>query len=226
MKSDTYLIIPVYNEAKVIRSVVDNVLEKFSNVICVNDGSVDNSSEEIAETSSILVNHPINLGQGASLQTGIEYALQDKKAKYFVTFDADGQHLVSDAENMLHVLKDENLDIVLGSRFLGEAKNISNFKKAMLKLAVKFTNSTSGIKLSDTHNGLRVFNRSVAEQLNIVNSDFSHASEIIETIANKKFKYKEVPVTIIYSEYSKAKGQSVFNAINLGLDVLFDRFIK
>jgi glycosyltransferase involved in cell wall biosynthesis len=220
------VIIPVFNETKIIRSVLNKVLEKIPNVVCVNDGSIDNSAEEIAKTSAVLVNHPINLGQGAALQTGIEYSLLDPKAKYFVTFDADGQHQLEDVERMLKVLLEENLDIVLGSRFLGKAHNISSLKKMTLKLAVKFTNKTSGLKLTDAHNGLRVFNRRVAEELNIVNSDFSHASEIIETIANKEFKYKEVPVTIVYSEYSKAKGQSMLNAVNMGLDILFDRLIK
>jgi glycosyltransferase involved in cell wall biosynthesis len=226
MRTDTYIIIPVYNEGKMIASVLDKVLEKFSNVVCVNDGSTDNSAQEIVKTAAILVNHSINLGQGAALQTGIEYSLLNPKAKYFVTFDADGQHKLTDAEKMLAVLEEGDLDIVLGSRFLGAAYNITGLKKAVLKLAVKFTNKTSGLKLTDTHNGLRVFNRQVAEELNIANSDFSHASEIIEKIATKKFKYKEVPVTIVYSEYSKAKGQSMLNAINIGLDILFDRLIK
>jgi glycosyltransferase involved in cell wall biosynthesis len=223
---DTYVIIPLYNEAGAVRKVADEVLQHFSNVVCVNDGSSDNSADEIIKTKARLVNHPINLGQGAALQTGIEYSLSDKEAKYFITFDSDGQHSIEDAEKMLDYIRSHNVDIVLGSRFLGKAVNISVMKKFVLKVAILFSNRTSGLKLTDAHNGLRVFNRYVAENLNIVNPDFSHASEIIETIAAKKFKYKELPVTITYSEYSKAKGQSMFNAINIGLDVLINRIIK
>ncbi len=85
-RENTYIIIPVYNEEKVIRSVARQVTKIFPNVVCVNDGSKDHSAHEIEKTQAILVNHPINLGQGAALQTGIEYALQDPKAQYFVTF--------------------------------------------------------------------------------------------------------------------------------------------
>jgi polyprenyl-phospho-N-acetylgalactosaminyl synthase len=226
MNKDTYIIIPVYNEAKAVGVVVNSLRNHFSNVLCINDGSNDNSSEVIKESGALLVEHPINLGQGAALQTGLDSSLSDPNSKYFITFDADGQHSIDDAVAMLKYIREHDVDILLGSRFLGQVKNISKTKKMILKLAIRFSNITTGLKLTDAHNGLRVFNRHVAENLNIINPDFSHASEIIETIAAKKFRYKELPVTIIYSDYSKAKGQSMFNAINIGLDTLFDRLIK
>jgi len=223
---DVYVIIPVYNEAPVINAVVNNVSKTFNQVICVDDGSPDDTLAEINKSKAKIVRHPVNLGQGAALQTGLEYALGDANAKYFVTFDADGQHQIKDVVHMLDVLKKEKLDIVLGSRFLGKAENISTLKKIVLKVAVKFTNKTSGLKLTDAHNGIRVFNRKVAVKLNINHPDMAHASEIIEKIASNEFRYKEVPVTITYTEYSKSKGQSLFNAINIGLDILFDRIVK
>ncbi len=226
MNPDVQIIVPVYNEAKVVRSTIQGLSKSFANIVCVNDGSTDNSFGEISKTKATIVSHPINLGQGAALQTGIDFALQNKNADYFVTFDSDGQHQVEDIKRMLDYIRHHDVDIVLGSRFLGTAENIPSAKRIMLKLAVKFTNRASGIKLTDAHNGLRVFNRRVAENLNILNPDFSHASEVIETIATKQFKYKELPVTIVYSDYSKSKGQSMFNAINMGLDILFDRIIK
>lgn len=180
------IVIPVYNEADVIKEVANSVLEIFNNVICVDDGSVDNSAREISKTKAQLVQHPINLGQGAALQTGIEYALLNDNIQYFVTYDADGQHNLSDVKLMLETIKKSGVDIVLGSRFLGKAENITWLKRRILWLAVRFSNKTSGIKLTDAHNGLRVFNRKVAEQLNITMADFSHASEIIERIAHKK----------------------------------------
>jgi glycosyltransferase involved in cell wall biosynthesis len=223
---NVYFIIPLYNEEEVIRKVIGKVLKQYPNVVCVNDGSSDSSANEVQKTSAVLVNHPINLGQGAAIQTGIEYALQDPKAEYFVTFDADGQHRLEDVKNMLNVIHDEQVDIVLGSRFLGKVENINSTKKFILKLAVRFSNKTSGITLTDTHNGLRVFNRYVAENLNITMSDFSHASEIIERIAEKEFKYKEVPVTIKYTDYSRSKGQSMYNAVNIGFDVLLRKLYR
>lgn len=227
MNKDVYIIIPVYNEEKAIEQVVSNVSRHFSNIVCVDDGSKDKSAEVIQGTKAKLVSHAVNLGQGAALQTGIEYALTDARAQYFVTFDADGQHDIKDVKKMLqHIRKNKSIEIVLGSRFLGEVKNISRLKKHVLKLAIKFSNLTSGLKLTDAHNGLRVFNRKVAESLNITMPDMAHASEIVHRIAEKNFKYKELPVTISYSEYSKAKGQPVINAVNISFDILLQRISK
>ena len=220
------VIIPAYNEGEAIKKTIQGIPKDFKHVICVNDGSSDNTASMIRSTRASIVNHPINLGQGAALQTGIEYALLNPSIEYFVTFDADGQHRIEDVKKMLAHIKDTGVDIVLGSRFLGEAQNISRKKKMMLQLAVKFSNLTTGVQLTDTHNGLRVFNRFTAENLNLKMPDFSHASEIIERIAEKKFKHEEVPVTIVYTDYSRAKGQSMINAVNISFDILMNRIVK
>jgi polyprenyl-phospho-N-acetylgalactosaminyl synthase len=226
MTSDTAIIIPVYNEGQVIRGVLETTLKHFRHVICVNDGSNDNSAQEIEKTAATLINHPINMGQGAALQTGIEFARELPDLQYFVTFDADGQHHIEDAEAMVKKLRSGNYDIVLGSRFLGSAMNIKKSKALLLKLAVKFSNITSGVKLTDTHNGLRAFNRHVAETLQITMPDMAHASEILEIISERKYRYVEVPVTIEYSEYSVSKGQTFFNAINIGFDIILRKFTR
>lgn len=218
-RSDVAVIIPVYNEGEVIAGVVKSVLKHFKYVICVNDGSKDDSSSKILKTKAYLIEHPINMGQGAALQTGIEFARQ-LPVNYFVTFDADGQHRIQDVKLMLDEISKGKQDIILGSRFMGEAINIDATKRIVLKLAIRFSNITSGLKLTDTHNGLRVFNRKVAEGMQITLPDMSHASEILEIIATKKFRYKEVPVTIEYSDYSRSKGQSVINAVNIAFDTL------
>lgn len=227
MNRDTVIIIPAYNEGAVIRKVVAAVSKKFTNVICINDGSSDNTESEIRKTSAVLINHPINLGQGAALQTGVEYALLKKSTKYFVTYDADGQHSLKDVSTMLKYIRKNDVDIVLGSRFLGEAKNVSGFKKLMLKGAVIFSNTMSGIKLTDTHNGLRVFNRRVAEKLNITMSDMSHASEIIQRIADEKFSFAELPVTVTYSDYSLGKSHNPsLNVVNIVFDTVLQKVTR
>lgn len=220
------IIIPVYNESLVIAGVVDSIPKSFKVVVCVDDGSEDDTSRQIKSTRAMLVRHPINLGQGAAIQTGIEYALLNPDIKYLVTFDADGQHRIEDVKKMLEHLKKNKLDIVLGSRFLGSAENISPGKRRLLKLAVKFSNLTTGVSLTDTHNGLRVFNRFAAENLQLKMHDFSHASEIIERIGEKNLKYDEIPVTIIYTDYSRSKGQTMINAVNIGFDMLLNKVMK
>lgn len=225
MNNNVAIIIPVYNEGEVIEGVVRNVMKSFKTVVCVNDGSKDNSSEAIARTGAYLVEHPINMGQGAALQTGVEFARQ-LAVDYFVTFDADGQHRVEDVKNMLKVIKKGDVDIVLGSRFMGTTLGMKKSKKIILKLGIKFSNLTSGLKLTDTHNGLRVFNRKFAEGLQITLSDMSHASEILEIINAKKYRYVEVPVTIEYSDYSKGKGQSLINAVNIAFDAILRKISR
>jgi len=225
INSETAIVIPVYNEDKVIGGVIKSVMKEFKYVICVNDGSSDQSSVEISKTGAYLVEHPINMGQGAALQTGIEFA-RKLPVKYFVTFDADGQHRLEDVRLMLRTIAKENRDIVLGSRFLGDTIGMTKSKRRILKLATTFSNVTSGLKLTDTHNGLRVFNRRFAESLQLKVSDMAHASEILEVIAVGKYDYTEVPVTIEYTDYSKAKGQSIINAINIGFDTLLRRISR
>jgi glycosyltransferase involved in cell wall biosynthesis len=217
---DVAFVVPVFNEERVIGSVVKGILVHCPNVVCVNDGSTDNSEREILDSGAYLVNHPINMGQGAALQTGLEFARMLPGVHRFVTFDADGQHRVSDALRMLEILDESDVDIVLGSRFLGQTTGASFMRRTVLKMAVRFTNATSGVKLTDAHNGLRALNQHTADTLRITASDMTHASEIIELIARNDYRYVEVPVTIDYTDYSQAKGQAVINAVNIAFDTL------
>lgn len=226
MNTDAYIIIPLYNEAKVVGKVIESCQKRFKNIICVNDGSKDSSAKEVVKTGATLINHPLNLGAGAATQTGVDYALQDPKAKYFITIDADGQHSIEDASKMLAYLKKNDLDIVLGSRFLGNVENISKTKRVFLKGAAIFSGATTGIKLSDPHIGLRVFNRRFAQALELTMPDFSHASELIHRISEGKFAYGEVPVKVTYSDYTKAKGQSMINAVNITFDMMLHKVTK
>ena len=225
INKDTAIIIPVYNEAQVIGSVVKSVLKHFKFVICVNDGSSDDTSTEIKNTDVYLIEHPINMGQGAALQTGIEFACQ-LPVDYFVTFDADGQHRIEDVIVMIKELKYKRYDIILGSRFLGNTVGMKKSKELLLGMAIKFSNALSGVNLTDTHNGLRAFNRHVAETIQITLPDMAHASEIVEIIASKKYRYKEMPVTIEYTKYSQSKGQTLINSINIGFDTLLRKITK
>lgn len=219
---EVWLIVPVYNEGRVIAEVVRNARKTFANVVCVDDGSRDDSSAEIRSSGAHLVRHPVNLGQGAAIQTGLEYARAQPGATYFVTFDADGQHQVEDVLAMLERLRSEDVDIVVGTRFHGDTSHIPWIKRFILKTVVLLSPRTRRLGLTDAHNGLRVFNRKVAEQMNITLSGMSHASEIVEMIDRWKWRVAEEPVTILYTDYSMAKGQSVINGVN----ILFETVVK
>jgi glycosyltransferase involved in cell wall biosynthesis len=169
--------------------------------------------------------HPTNLGQGAALQTGIDYALQ-RDAKAIVTFDADGQHQPADALGMIDVLDRERCDVVLASRFRGMTEGMSASRAFVLKVAVWYTRLTTGLMLTDTHNGLRVLSRSAAERLRIRQNRMAHASEILEAIGALGLRYVEVPATMVYTEYSKAKGQSLTGTFNILVDLYVTRLYR
>jgi glycosyltransferase involved in cell wall biosynthesis len=217
----SWLIIPLFNEGSVIFDVVQQARETFPNIVCVDDGSTDDSAENARRAGAHLVRHPINLGQGAALQTGLRYALGDARAAYFVSFDADGQHRTEDALTMVRRLATEPLDIVIGSRFLDGRTKPGILKRVVLKAAVVFQNLTSGVRLTDAHNGLRAFSRQAAESVRITQNRMAHASEIVNEIGRLKLRYAEEPVHIIYTDYSRSKGQSLWNSVNILNDLIF-----
>lgn len=220
--ANTWIIVPLFNEGQVIGSVIESVREVFPNIVCVDDGSRDDSAELAHLAGAHVVSHPFNLGQGAAIQTGLEYALQFADAEYFVTFDADGQHSVDDAWRMVKRLASEPLDVVIGSRFLDDRTEVSRLKGLVLRTAAFFESRIAGMQLTDAHNGLRAMNRLVASSLNITQNRMAHASEITNQIGKAKFRYAEEPVHIEYTTYSMAKGQSLWNSIN----ILNDLWIK
>lgn len=219
LNSDVWVIIPLYNEAQVVGGVIKEVRAVFSNVACVDDGSSDDSAVIADAAGATVIKHPINMGQGAALQTGFDWALR-RGARYVVTFDSDGQHRVEDAQAMVQKAREENLSIVFGSRFLDNRTNPGFLKKIVLGLAVVFTRWTTGLKLTDAHNGLRVIRYDALRKVDIKQDRMAHASEIVNQLAATKLPWSEYPVHIIYTEYSKAKGQSLWNSVNILIDLL------
>jgi len=214
-KSQVYITIPMYNDEKMILKVIKSLNDNgYNNIVIVDDGSRDNGYDVVKKNTNVIVTkHIINRGQGAALQTGMEIAI-DKGAKYIVNFDSDGQHDVKDLDHMLETLIEGKYDIVLGSRFL-QQNDIPLKKRLLLKGGIIFTYLLSNIKLTDVHNGLRVMTSETAKKLNIQHDRMEHASEILDKIKVLNLKYKEVPVTIHYTEYSMSKGQSILNSINI-----------
>lgn len=219
MNDDIWLIIPCYNEGPVIQQVIEHARATFPNIVAVNDGSRDNSADAIRAAGAHLVNHPVNLGQGAAIQTGVEYARAQPGAKYFVTFDADGQHQVKDVLRMVQRLRTEPLDIVVGTRFAGQdTSQVPWIKRVVLRTVVMLSPRTRRLGLSDAHNGLRAFNLKVANEMNLRMNGMSHASEIVALIDQRKWRVAEEPVEILYTEYSMSKGQSLINGVNILAD--------
>lgn len=217
-----WVVIAAYNEATVIAGVVAGVRAAGYYVAVVDDGSRDGTGDAAEAAGAVVVRHPINLGQGAALQTGIEFALSQGAAT-IVTFDGDGQHRVADIAALATALTQHNADYALGSRFLGDTLNQPLSRRAMLTLATLFTRLTVGMRITDTHNGLRGMTRRGAERIRLRQNKMAHASEILHQIAGSGLKYIEVPVTIEYSAYSLAKGQKLGDALTILLDLFARR---
>lgn len=217
----TWFVVPLFNEGQVVGDVIRDLRTRYPLVVCVDDGSEDDSARIAEEAGAVVVRHPYNMGQGAALKTGIDYALRDAAMRQVVTFDSDGQHRVDDAAAMIAKREQEGVDIVLGSRFLDDRTRPGLLKRAVLRGAVLYTNLTSGVKLTDAHNGLRVLGREACEKIAIEQNRMAHASEIVEEIGRHRFTVAEHPVHIIYTDYSRSKGQPLLNSVNIVIDMLF-----
>lgn len=218
-KRHVVAVVPAYNEGDAVVDVLHECLRHVDRVVLVDDASSDGTSLRAARPGIDVLRHPVNLGQGAALQTGILHALAHG-ATHVVTLDADGQHDPSQIARMFAEMDAAGADVALGSRFKGEAIGMPPVRRLVLRLAVLFTRATTGLDVTDCHNGFRVFTASAARQLRIRQNRMAHASEILEEIARKRMPYVEVPVTIRYTDYSKAKGQSSFNSFNILLDLI------
>jgi glycosyltransferase involved in cell wall biosynthesis len=220
-----FIVIAAYNEAEAIRHVVDGVRGKCENIVIVDDGSTDDTTQRLRGCNVFLLRHVVNRGQGAALQTGIEFALA-RGADIIVTFDADGQHDSNDIPAMLRPILAGECDVTLGSRFLGRAHGIPFSRKLLLKAGVLFTRTISRTHVTDIHNGLRAFSRRAAASLQISLDRMAHASEILDQVQRAGWRYKEVPVNIFYSPYSLIKGQSSWNALRIASQVLIRKVLR
>jgi polyprenyl-phospho-N-acetylgalactosaminyl synthase len=218
--ADAWLVIPLFNEATVITSVLEQAVQVFPHVVCVDDASTDGSGDLARAAGAVVVRHPLNLGQGAALQTGMRYVLEATDAAYLVTFDADGQHRVQDAAEMVQRAKDDDLGMVFGSRFLDDRTKPGLLRKLILRSAVWLTNQQTGLTLTDAHNGLRVIRRDAAAALDLQQNRMAHATEIVLQLGRTGLPWAEHPVHVLYTDYSRAKGQSLMNSVNILIDTI------
>jgi glycosyltransferase involved in cell wall biosynthesis len=219
---NVWIVVPAFNEAGVIGEVIADLRSVFTNVVCVDDGSADDTGEVALKAGAHLVRHPVNLGQGAAIQTGVEYARRQPGAQVFATFDADGQHRVKDLVTMIDRLGAGDVDVVIGTRFGAGVSRPPLLKRVVLQTAARLSPRGRRLGLTDTNNGLRVFNKTVADGLDITLSGMSHAGEFIMLIAENRWRVAEEPVEVLYTEYSQSKGQPLLNGVN----IIFDGFLR
>jgi polyprenyl-phospho-N-acetylgalactosaminyl synthase len=218
--------VPALNEAATISRVVNELLAQDYECVVVDDGSSDETAAIARRAGAIVIRHPITLGQGAALQTGIEWALA-RGADCIITFDADGQHRVADVSALVESLREYDADFALGSRFLGSAPvNMPPLRRLLLRGAIWFTRLETGLHVTDTHNGLRAMTRRGAMAMRLRQNGMAHASEILGLIARSGLPWTEVPVTIEYTPATLHKGQKNGDFISILVDLLMGRLAR
>ncbi len=220
--NDVWVVVPVYNEATTVATTVSDLLSTFPHVLCVDDGSSDGSADLALAAGATVLRHVVNQGQGAALRTGFDHVLRATPATHVVTFDADGQHLVEDARAMALRAQTEDVDVVLASRFTGATEQMPLSRELVLRAGVWFTRRTARLEVTDTHNGLRVLSRRAVNMIDLQLTRMAYASELLEAIVPNGLSYVEQPTTVVYTDYSKAKGQRNSNAFN----ILFDLAVR
>jgi polyprenyl-phospho-N-acetylgalactosaminyl synthase len=226
LDNPVFIIVPCYNEAAIIRQTIKGLLDLHYTVVVVDDASTDNVQQELGGLRVFYLRHAINLGQGAALQTGIDFAVK-RGAAYMVTFDADGQHDAKDIEGMIDILAAKRVDIILGSRFLrGGSTDSSGFRKGMQHAARYINYIFTGILLSDAHNGLRAMNCKAASSIRLRENRMAHASEFLMEVKRNRLRFEEYPVHIRYTAYSKKKGQSPVSGIRILVDLVLNKIFE
>lgn len=218
-----FVIVPAYNEEKNIGRVISGLFEKgYKNIIMVDDGSNDNTVQEALRAGATVLRHEVNRGQGASLQTGNEYAVENG-ASLVVHFDADGQFNPADIAGAIEVMQKNNADVLFGSRFLDNRSKLPWTKRYILLPVSRFINKIlTGLKLTDAHNGFRILSRRALEKINITQDRMAHNSEIVTQVKEHDLVFVEHPVEVRYFEY----GQNVSGGIKVLQDIFIAKFFK
>jgi glycosyltransferase involved in cell wall biosynthesis len=226
--SDVFVIIPSYNEdAGVVRQTLLPLIAQHYTIVIVDDGSPGDTFAHFSDLPVFYLRHSVNLGQGAALQTGMEFAKR-KGATYVVHFDADGQHPAAGLSQLLAPLRAGTADVVLGSRFLRreDESNIPPIRKVVLTAARAVNGLFTGMWLSDAHNGLRALNQQALAVIQLTENRQAHATEILYQIRRNRLRAVEVPSSVTYTAYSRSKGQSSMNAFSVLVDLILNKLFK
>ncbi|MCX6798268.1 MAG: glycosyltransferase family 2 protein [Candidatus Falkowbacteria bacterium] len=214
-------VIPAYNEAERIVTVINKVKPLVDELIVVDDNSRDETYRLATATGVTVLQHLINLDQGGALQTGTNYALKTG-ADIIVHFDADDQFAAAEIKDVIAPIISGEAEVVFGSRFLGKKSNLPWAKRHLIIPVARLVNRLLGINLTDPQSGFRALSRQAAEVIKITNNGKAHCSEYIAEAFRNKLKIKEVPITVTYHEF----GQNFSGGLRIIKDLIIQKIIK
>ena len=220
-RNSIFVVLAAYNEAAVLACTLEPLIEQGYTVVVVDDGSTDRTWALLQSLPVHRLRHRLNLGQGAALQTGMDYALR-RGAEMVVHFDGDGQHPADQIDELTAPIAAGETDVVFGSRFLKDSdrRRVPAARRAVLRGGMLVSRLMGGLWLSDTHNGFRALSRRAMMNIRLRENGFAHATEIQREVRRRGLRYREAPATIRYSEYSASKGQPLSNSFNIVVDLV------
>lgn len=211
-----WVVIPAKDEDNYISSLIEQIQTLgYRNIIVVNDQSTDRTAQ-LAEAHDdvIVLDHVINLGAGASTQTGIAYAV-GKNADIIVTIDADLQHNPQDISKLISHMVDHGADLVIGSRFIQPKNEIPKSRIFYNKVGNIVSYFLTGVNLTDSQSGLKAISQKLSRKLDLNYDGFEFCMEIIKQAHMNSAKIDEIPVDVRYTDATTKKGQNFRSGLNM-----------
>jgi glycosyltransferase involved in cell wall biosynthesis len=216
-------VVPAYNEASRISAVVRGAKQYVDEVIVVDDGSHDATSDVAREVGARVIRHAENCGAGAATMTGLEAA---RRLGYdvAVTVDADGQHSTADIPRLIESIS-AGADLVIANRF-GRKNAIPLIRRFANWMGNMVTFAVTGIFLPDTQCGFKAFGHDALREVQLRMSGFEFCTEVIREAARHRWRIVSVPSKVVYSEYTLAKGQSFASGLKTAAKILLRTFLR
>ena len=207
--------LPAFNEEKNIASVILQLKKKYELIVVCDDGSSDLTAAIAEKMGALVVKHEKNLGYGGAIRSLFSKACE-LECDIFVTFDSDGQHVVSEIENVIEPIQKNEADIVIGSRFLGSTKDLPKYRKIGIKTITGLTNTLTGANITDAQSGFRAYSKNVLNEISPTESGMGISTEILIKSSKKQMRISEIPITINYEDNTHSQ-----EPISHGTSVVF-----
>jgi glycosyltransferase involved in cell wall biosynthesis len=191
--------IPAYNEEKTIGYIIKESSKYADRIIVCDDGSTDDTAKIARDGGATVLLHKRREGYGAAISTLFDYA-RHQNADLLVTLDADGQHDPGQIPLLLRTMQENNVDVVIGSRFLDKSTKTPRYRERGIKMITSAANFGIDNKVSDAQSGFRAYSKKAIDAIHPTESGMSVSTEILLKISNKGLSIAEVPIKVSYGD--------------------------